>query len=534
MSIRKVIIKNYKQFKNIEIEFNTDINIIVGDNEAGKSTLFEAINLALTSKINGRPLIQELTPYLFNAEVVKNYIDELQNNPKAKLPEILIEIYFNENEELQKFRGSNNSKQEDAIGVCLKIKFDTNFGEEYNHYISKKENVTTVSVEYYSCEWLSFASSGFKFTQLPIKSLLIDNIEHKFMNGPDRYISYLLEDTLEKNENAILSLKYRKLKEDFIDDESIKKINNKITELNDKVTEKDLKISVDVSARSSWDANLSLYLNGIPFKFIGKGEQNSIKTKLALKTKAEKAKIILIEEPETSLSYSNMNRLISYIKENCCDKQIFISTHSSYVMNKSGIDKTIILNKAQHLKLNDLTSDTYEYFKKLPGYDTLRLILSKSAFLVEGPSDELIVQKAYLKKYGKLPIDDGIDVISVHGLSFLRFIEIAFQINKKVTVFTDNDGNYTKLEEKYKDYTENENIKIQYSKNNLLRTLEPQITDINEVDDLCNVLGLNKEHYNSKEKITEWMINNKTDSALSIFLDNDNQINFPEYIVNAI
>ena len=148
MSIRKVVIKNYKQFKDIEIEFNTDINIIVGDNEAGKSTLFEAINLALTSKINGRPLIQELTPYLFNAEIVKNYIDELQSNSKAKLPEILIEIYFNEDDELQKFRGSNNSKQEDDIGVCLKIKFDTNFGEEYNHYISKKENVTTVPITY--------------------------------------------------------------------------------------------------------------------------------------------------------------------------------------------------------------------------------------------------------------------------------------------------------------------------------------------------------------------------------------------------
>jgi predicted ATP-dependent endonuclease of OLD family len=32
---------------------------------------------------------------------------------------------------------------------------------------------------------------------------------------------------------------------------------------------------------------------------------------------------------------------------------------------------------------------------KLPGYDTLRLILCNKAILVEGPSDELIVQKAY-------------------------------------------------------------------------------------------------------------------------------------------
>ena len=35
------------------------------------------------------------------------------------------------------------------------------------------------------------------------------------------------------------------------------------------------------------------------------------------------------------------------------------------------------------------------YFKKLPGYDTLRLVLAKRVILVEGPSDELVVQRAY-------------------------------------------------------------------------------------------------------------------------------------------
>lgn len=42
-----------------------------------------------------------------------------------------------------------------------------------------------------------------------------------------------------------------------------------------------------------------------------------------------------------------------------------------------------------------LTPDTYSYFKKLPGYDTLRLILAHRVILVEGPSDDLIVQHAY-------------------------------------------------------------------------------------------------------------------------------------------
>jgi putative ATP-dependent endonuclease of OLD family len=52
MAIKKVIISNFKQFKDIfEIELNEDINILVGNNEAGKSTIIEAINLAFTGMI---------------------------------------------------------------------------------------------------------------------------------------------------------------------------------------------------------------------------------------------------------------------------------------------------------------------------------------------------------------------------------------------------------------------------------------------------------------------------------------------------
>jgi len=45
------------------------------------------------------------------------------------------------------------------------------------------------------------------------------------------------------------------------------------------------------------------------------------------------------------------------------------------------------------------------------------MILCRKAILVEGPSDELIVQKAYSKQKDRLPIEDEVDVISV-GTSF--------------------------------------------------------------------------------------------------------------------
>ena len=52
--------------------------------------------------------------------------------------------------------------------------------------------------------------------------------------------------------------------------------------------------------------------------------------------------------------------------------------------------------------------------------------------LVEGPSDELVFQKLYMQTNDrKLPIEDGIDVISVQSLAFKRFLDIANLLEKK-------------------------------------------------------------------------------------------------------
>ena len=59
MKIKKVNIENYKCFKSFTLDFNDGVNIIVGDNEAGKSTILEAINLALSGLLNGRYLRNE-------------------------------------------------------------------------------------------------------------------------------------------------------------------------------------------------------------------------------------------------------------------------------------------------------------------------------------------------------------------------------------------------------------------------------------------------------------------------------------------
>lgn len=48
--IKSVVIKWFKKFKSIEVSFNEHLNIIVGANEAGKSTILEAINVVINQQ----------------------------------------------------------------------------------------------------------------------------------------------------------------------------------------------------------------------------------------------------------------------------------------------------------------------------------------------------------------------------------------------------------------------------------------------------------------------------------------------------
>jgi predicted ATP-dependent endonuclease of OLD family len=255
-----------------------------------------------------------------------------------------------------------------------------------------------------------------------------------------------------------------------------------------------------------------------------------VKTLLAIGRKAKDAHIVLLEEPENHLSFSSLRSLITKIEAQCEDKQVIMATHSSFVLNKLGMDKLILLGDGSAMKLTELPDDTASYFKRLSGYDTLRLVLAKRAILVEGPSDDLVVQRAYMDLHGKLPIEDGIDVISV-GLSFARFLDIARRLKVRTSVVTDNDGKDPKLvEERYSKYAVEPEITVHVGDDQNLRTLEPQLLAANDLATLNAILGTN---YDSDEELLEYMADNKTACALAIF-ETDQSVTMPKYILDAI
>jgi putative ATP-dependent endonuclease of the OLD family len=536
MIIEKVNIQNYKCFYGkFPIEFNKGVNILVGDNEAGKSTILEAVHLALTGILNGRYLRNELSQYLFNHKIISEYIYGINHGNNPVLPEIVIEVFFSGNE-FPLFEGNGNSEKIKKCGIVFKIEFDPEYQNAYQALIAEANNLTTIPIEYYRISWKSCAREPVTSRSIPVKSVLIDSSSNKYQNGSDIYISRIINNDLEENERVQLSQAYRKMKESFMADASVQAINQKISAAS-KVTEKNLSISVDFSTQNSWETTLMTYLDEIPFHQIGKGEQCVIKTNLALgHQKSQEANLILLEEPENHLSHTKLNELIKGITNGCVDKQVIISTHSSFVANKLGLENLLLLNNQKVSRLSDLTEETFTFFKKLPGYQTLRLLLCKKAVLVEGDSDELVFQKAYRENHNNhLPIENGIDVIAVK-LSFIRFLEIAVKIGQPVAIITDNDHNFdNNIKKKYQDYAEINFIKIFADTRNELNTLEPQFVNANiqNLKNLIDVLGIDNKIYDTVEKICDYMTSNKTTWALKVF-ESDKKVIYPEYIQKAV
>jgi len=110
--INKIIITNYKKFEKDIFKFNDDINILVGDNDSGKSTILEAIEICFNCSYRGKPLTPDATTDLFNSNSVHKYFES--NKEENYLPEIKIEIFISG---VPEYRGEHNSLGEDSQGI---------------------------------------------------------------------------------------------------------------------------------------------------------------------------------------------------------------------------------------------------------------------------------------------------------------------------------------------------------------------------------------------------------------------------------
>lgn len=526
--IQKIRICGYRIYKDFILTPNPKLNILVGGNDAGKSTLLEAIALALNGRIGGKGILDELNPYWFNAEIVSDFVSQRKSGMKPAFPEILIELYLQNRDELQLLCGATNTDV--PTNACPGVFLHIYPNDEYQDMLDEwlKEPNHLLPVEYYTYEWRSFADKELTNRPRALSVATIDSRTVKNSASVDYHLRQILSDNLESSEKAAISLGFRKVKADMTE-RALAPVNVRLSSLEASLKNELMALAMDQTTRTSWENVVTPHVDDLPFSMAGQGQQAAIKISLAMKRHSEKVKVVMIEEPENHLSHTSLTTLLERIQSLATDEQqLFISTHSAYVINRLGLDALHLLNRNKLSKITALSPDTVSYFQRLPGYDTLRLVLAKKVVLVEGPSDEIIFERVYFDLFGIYPMGNGIDVISMRGLALARCLELCAAINKPVAIMRDNDGEEPAiLRLSVEKWLDGKNSELFVGPIVDGRTLEPQLIKANGEESLRGILDVT-----DAAKLETWMTREKTEGALRIAKSNKALIP-PEYMKAA-
>jgi len=527
--IEKVRIRGYRKHRDLTLKPNIGMNIFVGDNEAGKSTILEGINLAMTGRINGRPAAEELNPYWFNKEDVAAFFAARLIGESPALPIIVIELFFVDEDKLQNLVGAHSSERpiRSCPGVELRVEPNTDYNEEINEYLSQGETAI-LPVEYYQVIWRTFGDRVLTARPKELTTALIDSRTIRSTSGIDFHLKQMLSEHLDAKEKANISVAFRGVKQAMTTNQ-LAEVNARMNDIEGALAGETLGLAMDQSSRTSWDMSITPHVADIPFSLAGLGQQAAVKVALAMDRSGGRARVVLIEEPENHLSYTSLNVLVDRIgtikKE---DQQVFVATHSSFVLNRLGLDALLLVGADSVVHFSDISDDTVRYFRRLPGYDTLRLVLGRLIVLVEGPSDEILFERFYQDVHGQRPIDVGIDVISMRGLSLGRCLEVGKLLGKSMAALRDNDGTEpSELRAEVGQFLDTDR-EVFIGAVEQGETLEPQVMSANSETALRLALGVTP-----RADLNKWMRNNKTEGALRI-ADHDTVLTPPAYIAEAI
>ncbi|CAL8978051.1 DNA replication and repair protein RecF [Tessaracoccus sp. O5.2] len=529
--IERIVIRGYRVFKELDLKLNSKMNIIVGRNESGKSTLLEAINMALTGRIHGQWLADQLNPYWFNQETTRSYLLGRRNGRQMSAPEIVIDVYLaSDDPDIQRLRGINNWDQTDSPGLRVAVTLDPDYVDEFEEYVADVDTPLLLPTEFFKVEWKSFQGSALGRRPRKLGVAQIDSRTLHSTSGVDYHTRKLLVDHIEDRESARLSAALRKARHNITE--------THLSAANDRIKaeayspDAEIGLQIDQAAGSGWQGSVVPQVGDIPFAMSGQGQQSASKVALAMSRTADSTSVVLVEEPENHLAHTRLMHLMGRLEDLAAGRQMIVTTHSSYVLNRLGLGDLILLSEGGATRITDVSNDTVRYFKKLSGYDTLRVVLADKLALVEGPADEMVLARAYEDASGRLPHEDKIDIVSLRGTAFKRSLELSHALGRQVIFLRDNDKKA--IEDWNAHYGEllDGKRRMYVGDPTLGKTLEPQVVAANaqqlEVLRAALCLGENDDP-------EEWILkdSNKTEAALRI-LESSVKIAFPPYINEAV
>ena len=397
--LTKIILHNFKRFKDLEIDLNPTLNIFIGDNESGKSTILQAIDLVARGS---HTKIEEIgLERIFNVSVIREFMES--DKKLENLPFLEIDLFFNEQND-EYLNGNNNVKGIPADGIKLVcVPNHNDYGQQIKNVI---QNEHTFPFEYYSISFSTFAGNSFNGYSKQLKSIFIDNSQTGSQYSINEYIRTLYNSRFTTEQRVEIKQKYHSHKDKFQTDV--------LSEFNDE--NDNYSFALKNTPQSNIETDITILHKDVPIENKGTGMQCFIKTELSLQKVQDDIDVVLIEEPESHLSYLNMLKLIDSI-ESAQNRQLFIATHSDLIATRLDLRNCFLINSNSHCvsSLKDIEEDTAKFFMKAPDNNLLQFVLSNKVILVEGDAEFILMEAMFKNVCHSTLKESGIGVISVDG-----------------------------------------------------------------------------------------------------------------------
>ena len=454
--LKQIRVHGFRGLDNIEIDFEPT-TVLVGTNNAGKTTLLKALQLALSNSV-------QITDddFFFSDAINRN--------------KIIVDLLFISVDE----EGIQLPEFEDNWATVFtesRISFDSNGNQMLAFRTVVEENLirkTFTKKQFVIDEWVEFKnddeeywyqkeyqnSLSFYFDEIPFFYLDANRDILEDLKSKTSFLGKILSSiNYNEGDKKVIEELIKELNKETIDKSDVlTNLHKTLEELDTAMDNPNNTVDITPFTKKLRDLNKGIKINysqfSIEYHGMGTRSWSSLlilkafilqNMKLAHDSQVAYYPIIAIEEPESHLHPNAQKKLYSQI--NNIIGQKIVATHSSYIAGSAklkeirSICKTLVNISIGKFIEVDFTPEEIRKIHRQVINTRGELFFSKLVILSEGETEEQALPIIIKRHFDKGPIELGVDFIGVGGsgnyLPFIRFFE-AFNI--PYLIFSDNEA----------------------------------------------------------------------------------------------
>lgn len=475
MKLCKLILKNFRGYESLHVDLNEDINVIIGKNDIGKSTIMEAMDIFFNGNSSSKIDVDDLNIYAEEKEIQISclfsecYEDIVLDSARKTS---LAQEYLLNNDGLLEIRKVWNCSKEKIGSSDLKVYINAYYPKInekplINMKISELKKILqslqneiinydsinkTVSSEIRKSLYEHHINNNGIFENKLIDiskedakdiwSKINENLPIFFLFKSDR--SNVDSDSEVQNplkiatKNALRELQNELDSISNIVKEAVKVIGDKTIE---KLREMDEEIASTLTTElntKAWDSIFSFELiddRGIPLNKRGSGVRRLMLLSYfraeadRLMSETNKNNVIYaIEEPETAQHPNYQKMIIDTFKDIATDNkhQIIITTHTPEIAKMVRPEQIIFIRKNKFNKAEIIVDNNDKIREVIKSLGILPNIQSKLVICVEGETDIMFIESISKLQCIKDIIDlerENISIIPMRGGNLKSWID---------------------------------------------------------------------------------------------------------------